>query len=210
MALISSATTASTSATRERLMNAALQLFSEKGFQGATTREIAMEAGVAEVTLFRYFPSKDQLLAEVIREFGFVQKLHDLIPTITNRSYEEGLKIIASEMLDTLAERKDWIRIMHAEVQRSSENMVKIYHAFLDDLFGTYAQYFSTMQAKGLMSSVDPEFAARAFHGIFFCFFNIEEILHRNDYKATDRDRAIDEFIRLFVHGTSNRPKAES
>jgi AcrR family transcriptional regulator len=52
--------------TRERLIDAAARTFSNEGIQGATTRQIAREAGVNEVTLFRHFKSKDQLLAAVL------------------------------------------------------------------------------------------------------------------------------------------------
>jgi AcrR family transcriptional regulator len=53
--------------TRERLLDAAAQTFSRDGIQGATTREIARGAGVNEVTLFRHFKSKEQLLRAVLQ-----------------------------------------------------------------------------------------------------------------------------------------------
>jgi AcrR family transcriptional regulator len=52
--------------TRERLLDAAAETFSSDGIQGATTREIARRAGVNEVTLFRHFKSKEQLLRAVL------------------------------------------------------------------------------------------------------------------------------------------------
>ena len=51
---------------REKLLIAASRVYAEVGFRGATTRRIAEEAGVNEVTLFRLFGSKAQLLAEAI------------------------------------------------------------------------------------------------------------------------------------------------
>jgi AcrR family transcriptional regulator len=53
--------------TRERLLDAAAQTFSSDGIRGATTREIAKKAGVNEVTLFRHFKSKEQLLRAVLQ-----------------------------------------------------------------------------------------------------------------------------------------------
>jgi AcrR family transcriptional regulator len=43
---------------RRQLLDAALELFSRKGFGGATTKEIAASAGVTEAIIFRHFPSK--------------------------------------------------------------------------------------------------------------------------------------------------------
>ncbi|MBK6485303.1 MAG: TetR/AcrR family transcriptional regulator [Gemmatimonadetes bacterium] len=51
---------------REKLLHAAGRIYAEVGFRGATTRRIADEAGVNEVTLFRLFGSKSQLIAEAI------------------------------------------------------------------------------------------------------------------------------------------------
>jgi len=57
--------------TRQRLLAAAARVFARDGLTGATTRAIASEAGVNEVTLFRHFQSKERLIAAVVGEnFG--------------------------------------------------------------------------------------------------------------------------------------------
>lgn len=48
--------------THELLQRAAWELFAERGYDGATTAQIAKRAGVSEMTLFRHFPSKDALV----------------------------------------------------------------------------------------------------------------------------------------------------
>lgn len=53
--------------TKDRLMRAALKVVAREGFGGATTAAIAAETGVAEGTLYRHFPSKDDLLIGVYR-----------------------------------------------------------------------------------------------------------------------------------------------
>jgi len=55
---------------RERILEAAARVYSKHGFRGATTRLIAAEAGVNEVTLFRTFGSKGALLEAVLEENG--------------------------------------------------------------------------------------------------------------------------------------------
>jgi AcrR family transcriptional regulator len=56
---------------RQRLLAAAARVYARDGLSGATTRAIAQEAGVNEVTLFRLFQTKDKLLAAVVGEnFG--------------------------------------------------------------------------------------------------------------------------------------------
>lgn len=49
-----------------RIINAAINIFSEKGFEATRTREIAERAGIAEGTIFRYFPTKDAILERMV------------------------------------------------------------------------------------------------------------------------------------------------
>lgn len=48
------------------ILFAAIPIFAEKGFHGATTREIARKAGVSDALMYRYFPSKQKLLAAIM------------------------------------------------------------------------------------------------------------------------------------------------
>jgi outer membrane protein len=67
--------------TRQHLIDAAARVYADVGFRGATTRRIADEAGVNEVTLFRLFGSKAALIEEAIRAhsaFGNIGPLPDV------------------------------------------------------------------------------------------------------------------------------------
>jgi AcrR family transcriptional regulator len=55
---------------RERLLAAAARVLADQGFAGTTTRRVAEEAGLNEVTLFRHFGTKERLLAEAVRAYG--------------------------------------------------------------------------------------------------------------------------------------------
>ena len=46
---------------RQQILDVAVQLFSQKGFRGTTTKEIAMAAGVNEAIIFRHFATKSEL-----------------------------------------------------------------------------------------------------------------------------------------------------
>src|SRR5947207_515211 len=55
-------------ATRQRILQAARQLFASSGFEAATTREIADAAGIASGTLFNYFATKEAILSSLAAE----------------------------------------------------------------------------------------------------------------------------------------------
>lgn len=56
------------SPTRNRIQEAALKLFAEKGYEGVTTKEIARGSEISEVTLFRHFRSKRELFDSISEE----------------------------------------------------------------------------------------------------------------------------------------------
>lgn len=64
--------------TEERILDAAARVFEEVGFREATTRRIADEAGVNEVTLFRHFRSKERLLIAAVHR----KAAHAPFPTL--------------------------------------------------------------------------------------------------------------------------------
>lgn len=59
---------------RQRILHAAARVYAQHGWRGATTRRIAEEAGVNEVTLFRQFGSKDALLDLMMRECSRIEQ----------------------------------------------------------------------------------------------------------------------------------------
>ncbi len=66
---------------KDRIMDAALRIFAEKGFQNATITEISKEAGVSEATIYEYFGTKEDLL------FAIPEK-------ISNETSDETSKVI--------------------------------------------------------------------------------------------------------------------
>ena len=78
---------------KDQLLEAALQVYAESGYHGATTRRIAAAAGVNEVTLFRHFGSKDVLLREALW-----------------RCQAEGTIPLPETPQDPLQELTDWSR----------------------------------------------------------------------------------------------------
>ena len=55
-------------ATRQRILDAAARVFADRGYAGGTTNHIAAEAGLSIGSLYQYFPNKDSILAELVKD----------------------------------------------------------------------------------------------------------------------------------------------
>ena len=87
---------------RESLLKATVKVFSEAGARGATTRRIAQEAGVNEVTLFRHFRSKEDLIEAALQHFARQAQLREL----------------PADPINPEAELIDWCRAHHRDLHR--------------------------------------------------------------------------------------------
>lgn len=188
--------------TRDRILKAALELFSKKGYLGATTREIASKAKVAELTLFRYFNSKEKLFEEVINTYSFLPRLRELLTEISDKTYREALTIIAIRFLELLDARKDLIRIMHSEMQRYPEKIKKIHDSLINETIRLLSNYFEELQEKGVLRKFSTEYAARAFLGMFFSYFYGREIKFFSRYREDDIKNTVEAYVDIFIKGT--------
>ncbi|MFE2464356.1 MULTISPECIES: TetR/AcrR family transcriptional regulator [Streptomyces] len=89
--------------THEALIHAAARLFQENGYEATTVRDIAAAAGVGERTFFRYFPSKESLILQHVRDF--IPMLEEAIRA--RPQGETPLAALRNAVLE-LAGRDDW------------------------------------------------------------------------------------------------------
>jgi AcrR family transcriptional regulator len=189
--------------TKERLLGATMKLVSEKGYLGATTREIAHEAGVSEITLFRHFGSKEKLFEGMLGQYTFLPQLKELRSRLDELPYEEALYIVATRFLLMLKERKSFIKIMFSEVNHYPGKIRKVYNNTIDETRSTLADYFMSLQKQGMLRNVSPEASARTFLSMLVAYFRSEEIMRGLDItKKGKMDREVREIVDIFVHGT--------
>ena len=196
--------------TCQKLLAATLKLISLKGYLGATTREIASEAGVTEVTLFRHFGSKEKLFEEMLKRYSFLPELKELLPELEGNcsDYTEVLLTIGTRFFGTLKERKSLVRIMTCEIQLYPEKVRVVHSKFIDEMIQVLAGYFRLQQDKGLLRRFPSETAARAFLGMIFSFFHVEEIVKGRDMKKNEVKKTINEFVNILVQGTLRGDKS--
>ena len=192
--------------TNGRLLKATLKLISEKGYLGATTREIAQEAGVTELTLFRHFGSKEKLFEELLKTHTYLPKLKEILPELVKLSCEQALVTLATRFLLSLKERKPMIMIMYSEVTIYPDKIRAVYNRFIDEMRATLAEYFETLQQQGLFKkNIAPEMAAKIFLWIFFSYFRSEEIMRGGTGMSKKKmDENVCAIVKIFMSGAAS------
>ena len=98
---------------RIMILDAAMKVFVEKGFKGSTTLEIAKAAGISEVTLFRYFTSKQEIFLQGIEPILFSTLEGSL--KIEGASAQEKLENILFERISLISKNYQIVKLILSE-----------------------------------------------------------------------------------------------
>jgi AcrR family transcriptional regulator len=150
----------------ERLLDAAARVFARKGLKGATTREIAIEAGLSEMTLFRRFGTKEKLLRAVVERF-FARRIEPPVVHEPPGDLRAALLHYAKLQHRLLDESLPIIRVLLGELHHFSKDHRDVLH----DVFRPMRSAMNTLlsaQQKKPRRGADVEMLIDMLEGVIF------------------------------------------
>ena len=189
--------------TRTKILQAALQLFARRGYDGTTTKDLAKSAGVAEGTLFRYFANKKAILIEVATA-GWVDILTDLLTELSEMgSYKAVSQVMRRRMLN-IRQNSDLLRVCFIEAQYHPELKQIIQTEVIDKMTDVAEAFFETAMSKGIYRQMNPKIVAKVFLGIFaIAGFSDETIIDPNASPQAMQEMA-EGISDIFLRGVLN------
>lgn len=197
---------------RGRLLSAAREAFAASGFGGATTRDIAERAGVAEVLLFRHFGSKAGLFEQAVFKplHRFVEEEVSRVSTAPDASIEELMHGFIAHLYDLVAAN----RALFLALLAVSEFDPEVLADFDDvgDLWIGLEQVTTAVRAERGQPPVDAVATTRATIGMVMATVLLDKWLFPTGTRP-DREHLVDAMTWLVVHGVregSIRPEDQS
>ncbi|MDR7665061.1 TetR/AcrR family transcriptional regulator [Methanosarcina sp. Z-7115] len=191
--------------TEQRILEAALKIFASEGYTGATTRRIAEEANVAEVTLFRKFQSKENLLREVlIQNRTAFSALDTLFLIEKNADLETDLRILGKNIIKVMKDKKNdgkrrMLMFMLFEEGRRRPEVAEILSSFIQMNIRRLSEYFELQIKNGKMRNINPRSAAITFVSYFVYTSLLRGVV--GDSFLGENDEEIERFIDIFTKG---------
>jgi AcrR family transcriptional regulator len=153
--------------TKIKILDAAAHAFAEKGFYRATVRQIATEAGVNEVTVFRYFPEKADLywaaLDQKVRSSNLISLLQNAVQSSKNPA--DLVLSTSTCVLRLLRDDRDLSRLLHFTFLELDSEKRRLWSGVLRPLLNTVDSRIRIWISDGEMRDVDPQAATRALIG---------------------------------------------
>ncbi|WP_419888045.1 TetR/AcrR family transcriptional regulator [Neobacillus niacini] len=185
--------------TSDRLLYAAINLISEKGYKAVSTKEIAKEASVSEMTLFRHFGTKQGMLEAAIDRFYYSTSMKELFEKNIVWDLEADLLMLSESYLRLMQKNKKVIHIAFKE-GNSIEGLFNQINKHPRQLKELLINYFLEMKQQGKVRFVGNfESLAMAYLYMVYGEFVSRNFVEGHEITSIDENEFINTTVQLFV-----------
>lgn len=143
--------------TSRKIMEVALELFSEKGYYSTTTKQIAQEAGVNELTIFRHFGSKSNLFQMVTEQVVVASQAEEILHSTGHLNFENAMPLITQRIYELYLANKKLYKVQ----MKLADDETDFVRLLLSRKFIEILEvYFAKLKAEGTVLG-EPKLMAR-------------------------------------------------
>jgi TetR/AcrR family transcriptional regulator len=189
---------------QRQLLEAALNVFSRRGYKGTTTKEIAAAAGVTEAIIFQHFPSKEALYSAVLEihldtdeEQKWIAEINDCI----ERNDDEELfkvfmhRVLHSYRCNTALERV----VLFAALEGHEQGLIRLQKQFTP-VMERFLKYVARRQRQGALIKCDPHIILLCIGGMSHQYGLLSQIFRAPIPDVPDK-RMSELFTKILLHG---------
>jgi AcrR family transcriptional regulator len=195
-------------ARRAAILDAAVGLFSEKGFRGVTTRELAAAVGVSEPVLYQHFGTKRELYHAIIEERAVCDARG--IPTDFDSLVQGGLgdrallTRLAHGIINWHTADPTYARLLMFSALENHELSHMFVERYSRAFFAGLGRFFERRIAEGAFREMDPVVAAHSFIGVAANYGMSRAIFQRGALDLP-QEQIVEGFVDIFLEGMRKR-----
>lgn len=198
---------------RAQILQVAIKLFSQKGFSGVTTKEIAHAAGISEAIIFRHFTTKNELYDAILDYKACEGGMRTLPWKDETEKIAVGkgddYTVFYNLAVNAFAHHKedvDFMRLLFHSALEGHELSEKFFDQFVSRIYEFISSYVARRQAEGAMRKIEPRIVVRAFMGMLI-HHSLNNILWDKKRKLLNisDEEAAHEFVKILLEGVENK-----
>src|SRR5213080_3225939 len=193
---------------RLQILRVAMRLFSQRGFRGTTTKEIALAAGVSEAMVFRHFATKEELYSAILDHKACVHETMDPLQVVAEAvAAKDDAAVFEGLALDALNQHDcdpEFHRLLLHSALEEHELAQMFWEKFVKRVSRTLRAYIRERQREGAMKNIEPLVVVRAFIGMI-----IHHSLNNNLWDRKQQllkisnEAAARQFTDILLHGVA-------
>jgi AcrR family transcriptional regulator len=192
---------------REQIIDAAMRVFSQKGFARATNKDIAREAGITTGLIYHYFESKEAVLKAIIETRSPLHLVESLPPQLLEQPPAVFLRFLVLQVLG-LVERDQFVQLLRVFVPEIIHNppMSQIGAGVLQRVLAFLSSYFTIQMEVGTLRRTDPSLAAQTLIGCTMGFVLRRQLIRDELALTYSHEQIADAVIDTVLNGLLPRP----
>jgi AcrR family transcriptional regulator len=195
------------------VIEAAIRVFAQKGFQGTKTKEIAEAAGINEALIFRDFKNKEKLYCAILEYASSRIDTHRWIEELsmyaTGKRDDALFSALAAKIFESFGKEPTLFRLMLYCALEQHELSRKFRERQIEPLERFLADYVRTRQADGAFRDVDAHTLGRTFLNI--CHHHVmRQVLFGAGAHAPDELATARMYTQIFLNGTISHVHSHS
>src|SRR5215470_15768221 len=161
-------------ARRKQILDAATQVFAEKGFHRATVKEIAGKAGIADGTIYTYFASKTEVLLGILHRLNESTEREQQLTPESEQDLRSFFTSYLRQRMSLLWPNAEVFQAVLPEMLVNEELRELYYQQILVPTFTVAEHSFQAQSATGQVRSTDVPLTVRAIAGMIFGLLTLQ------------------------------------
>lgn len=190
---------------RQQILDAALKLFSHKGYGATSVRDIAEEADLSKGNVYHHFPDKETIFRALIDRYfeAMAQPDFPFNRALASGSFPDNLEEIGLAIREVTRDYREYIALIYVDVVEFEGTHVRKFYANMADRFTMFMKATGMEQEleEKLADGLSPVSAVMLATRIFYNYFTVEILFGVKDHFGKDTDAAVKEIARILRHG---------
>jgi AcrR family transcriptional regulator len=191
---------------KQQIFDAALKVFSKKGFDQATIPDIADEAGVAVGTIYNYYQSKHDLLLSIIKSYIVSESLISLLEQPLQSNATTFFSSLINERLSIGLDNTDALQLLMSEIRRDPELRRQYIEQVVVPTIRLLEKYMESSIARDTSHPLNIPIIVRALVGMIIGLSIISSIEGEQGLlQSTPRHKLVREITKLILKGIQGK-----
>jgi AcrR family transcriptional regulator len=191
---------------KQQIFDAALKVFSKRGFDQTTIPDIAEAAGVAVGTIYNYYQNKHDLLVSIIKSYIFSESLIGLFEQPPKSNAATFLSSLINERLIISLDNTDIMQLLMSEIRRDPELRRQYTEQVIRPTIKLLEEHLESRMAKDDLHPSNIHIVARALVGMMMGLVIISSIEGETGFlRRIPRQELVTEMTKLILEGIKSR-----
>ena len=190
---------------KQQILDAALKLFSHKGYGATSVRDIAEEANLSKGNVYHHFPDKETIFRALLDRYFQVMSRPEFPfnRALASGPFPENLENIGQAVREVVRDYREYALLIYVDVVEFDGTHIRKFYENMADRFDAFikaAGMEDELQAK-LAPGLSPVSAVMLSTRIFYNYFSVEILFGVKDHFGKETDAAVKEISRILRHG---------